>query len=101
MALRNRYKLKINVPSNEDLIYHNNKVDVMMREEEEFWRSNHDEYNKFLNYETEENFASSFITDNVTNSTLFHILKPLGVILLIQYGVFVTIVWWNLNYTFV
>ena len=102
--MRNRYDLKIKLPHEEDDLYHQNKVEAMMSAEEEFWRDNPDEYDRYLNYEREEYIPEPTNEENSISNKRFYLLdamKPLALLLFIQYGVFVTIVWWNFDFIFV
>ena len=112
--MRNRHDLKIKLPHEEDELYHQNKVEAMMSAEEEFWRDNPDEYDTYFNYEREDDFRNQpiqygiFATENIPQTTmsnsrykLVDAMKPLALLLFIQYGVFATIVWWNFNFMFV
>jgi len=99
--MRNRYDLKIKLPHEEDELYHQNKVEAMMTAEEEFWRDNPDEYDKYLKYEIEEKIShptKKYYPLSNTHFYLIDAMKPLTLLLLIQYGVFFTIIWWNLNF---
>lgn len=102
--MRNRYDLKIKLPHEEDDLYHQNKVEAMMSAEEEFWRDNPDEYDRYLNYEREEYIPEPTNEENSISYKRFYLLdamKPLALLLFIQYGVVVTIVWWNFDFIFV
>ena len=102
--MRNRYDLKIKLPHEEDELYHQNKVEAMMSAEEEFWRDNPDEYDTYFNYEMEEYIPHPFNEANSISNKRFHVvdaMKPLAILLFIQYGVFATIVCWNLKFMFV
>jgi hypothetical protein len=112
--MRSRSSLAIHLPKEEDELYHKTKVEAMMTAEEEFWRDNPDEYDKYLKYEREDDFRNQpiqygiFATENIPQATmsnsrynLVDAMKPLVLLLFIQYGVFAMIVWWNFTFMFV
>ena len=102
--MHNRYNLKITVPDEEDISYHQKKVEAMITAEEEFWRDNPDEYDKYLKYEIEEKIShptKKYYPLSNTPFYLIDVINPLALLLLIQSGVFFTIIWWNLNFMFV
>ena len=102
--MRSRSNLAIHLPKEEDELYHQTKVEAMMTAEEEFWRDNPDEYDKYLKYEIEEKIShptKKYYPLSNTHFYLIDAMKPLALLLLIQSGVFFTIIWWNLNFMFV
>ena len=92
MNIRNRYDLKINLPHEDDESYHNKKVEAMLSAEEEFWRDNPDDYNRYLNYEREDNIPQPLNAPTTMYLNRYDLIKPLALLLFIQYGVFVWIV---------
>ena len=94
--MHNRHNLKISIPGEEDITYHETKVEAMMSAEEEFWRDNPDEYDKYYKYELEEISPKKINLNThrqISNNS--YAMKPLIILLFIQYGVFVWIVYFG------
>ena len=89
--MHNRYNLKITLPDEEDISYHQKKVEAMITAEEGFWRDNPDEYDKYFKYEMEEVLQKPSNIHKIFNKV--NVIKPLLLILFLQYGVFVWIIY--------
>ena len=89
--MRSRSSLAIHLPKEEDELYHKTKVEAMMTAEEEFWRDNPDEYDKYLKYEIEEVLQKPSNIHKIFNKA--DVIKPLLLILFLQCGVFVWIMY--------
>lgn len=105
MNMSNRFNLKINIPHEEDNKYHNEKIKNAMMAEELYWKKNQSEYYKYLNNELQQDIMDlptpltpsmpkkDRVSENIPikNNTEYYItcFKPLMLILLLQYSIFI------------